>query len=77
MCACRNILRFTMFCNIKQSEITFKTIMKLGIGKNEFYSVNTIKNDLGRSWGGDHVYIYVYIYLSLSSMLLLQHMMAD
>ena len=67
MYACRNILRFTMFCNIKQSEITFKTIMKLGIGKNEFYSVNTIKNDLGRSWGG---WPCIYIYLSLSLSLL-------
>ena len=64
MYACRNILRFTMFCNIEQSEITFKIIiMKLGLGKNRFYSVNTIKkNDLGRSWGGDHVYIYMYIF---------------
>ena len=70
MYACRNILRFTMFCNIKQSELTFKIVMKLGIGKNAFYSVNTIKNDLGRSWG---VTMYIYI----SSMLLLQNMMAD
>ena len=25
-----------------------------------------LKNDLGRSWGGDHVYIYVYIYIYIS-----------
>ena len=61
MYACRNILRFTMFCNIKQSDITFKIGMKLGIGKKAFYSVNTIKNDLGRSWGVT-MYIYIYIF---------------
>ena len=43
MYACRNILRFAVFCNIKQSEITFKNVMKLRIGKNAFYTVNTIK----------------------------------
>ena len=61
MYACRNILCFTVFCNIKQSEITFKIVVKLGSGKNAFGTVNTIKkNDLGRSWG---VTIYIYIYL--------------
>ena len=59
--ACRNIRRFTVCYNIKQSEITFKIVVKLGIGKNAFYSVNTITNDLGSSWG-DHIHIYMYIF---------------
>ena len=52
MYACRNILRFTVFCKIKQSEIIFKIVVTLGIRKNACYTVNTVKNDLGTSWGG-------------------------
>ena len=73
MHACRNIQRFTVCCNIKQSEITFKILVNLGIGTYASYTVNTITNDLGRSWRGVTMYIYKYI----SSMLLLQKMMAD
>ena len=43
MYACRNILRFSVFCNIKQSEITFKIVVKLATAKNALYIINTIQ----------------------------------
>ena len=44
MYACRNILRFSVFCNTKQSEITFKIVVKLAIAKYAlFLTVNTIQ----------------------------------
>ena len=73
MHACRNIQRFTVCCNIKQSEITLKMAVNLGIGTYASCTVNTITHDLGRSWGGggDHVKKYI------SSLQLLHNMMAD
>ena len=75
MHVCRNIPRFTVCCNIKQSKITFKIVVNLGIGTYASYTLNTVTHDLGRSWGDSHVYIHLYIYIY--PMLLLQNMMAD
>ena len=58
---------------IKHSEITFKFLVNFGKGTYASFTVNTITNDLGRSWTGVTMYINIYI----SSMLLLQKMMAD
>ena len=65
MHVCRNIARFTVCSNIKQSEITFKIVVNLGVGTHASYSLNTITHDLGRSWGDGHVYIRIYIYIHL------------
>ena len=74
MHVCRNIPRFTVCCNMKQSEITFKIVVNLGIGTHASCTLNTITNDLGRSWG---MGMYIYIYIYISSMSLFQNMMAD
>ena len=51
--------KYTVCCNIKQSETAFKRVVNLGKGKYASYTVNTITNDLGRSWG---VTMYIYIF---------------
>ena len=64
MHVCRNIPRFTVCCNIKQSEITFKIVVNLGIGTHASCTLSNITNDLGRSWGmAMYIYIYIHIYI--------------
>ena len=58
--------KYTVCCNIKQSETAFKRVVNLGKGKYASYTVNTITNDLGRSWG-----VTMYIYIFFFSRLLL------
>ena len=53
--------KYTVCCNIKQSETAFKRVVNLGKGKYASYTVNTITHDLGRSWG---VTMYIYIYIN-------------
>lgn len=62
MYACGNILCFTVFSNPKQSEFTFKIVVRLGIRKKHFYTINTIKTWLGRSWQGVTIYIYMFVF---------------
>ena len=58
---CGHILRFTMFCNINDLRSRSK-LRENGYGKIcIFYTVNTIKHDLGRSWVCVCGYVYVYV----------------
>ena len=50
MYAYRNILLFSVFCNIKQSEITFKIVVKLATAKNALYITSSSRASRGRKF---------------------------